>query len=64
MIVTAGSVLALVIFLWYSAYHSSAMKAGAPWAAKIEYRRLPLACAGGPMLVTVSKFHFFIRVLI
>ncbi|KAI8654744.1 MFS domain-containing protein [Fusarium keratoplasticum] len=53
--VTAGSVLALVIFLCYSAYHSSAMKAGAPWAAKIEYRRLPLACAGGPMIV-ISLF--------
>ncbi|RSL58754.1 hypothetical protein CEP53_006039 [Fusarium sp. AF-6] len=53
--VTAGSVLALVIFLCYSAYHSSAMKAGAPWTAKIEYRRLPLACAGGPVIV-ISLF--------
>ncbi|RSM02859.1 hypothetical protein CEP52_007760 [Fusarium oligoseptatum] len=53
--VTAGSVLALVIFLCYSAYHSSALKAGAPWAAKIEYRRLPLACAGGPVIV-ISLF--------
>ncbi|KAM0438682.1 hypothetical protein ACHAPT_001438 [Fusarium lateritium] len=53
--VTAGSVLALVIFLCYSSYHSSAMKAGAPWATKIEYRRLPLACAGGPVIV-ISLF--------
>lgn len=27
------------------------MKAGAAWANKIEYRRLPLACAGGPLWV-------------
>ncbi|EEU34078.1 uncharacterized protein NECHADRAFT_24053, partial [Fusarium vanettenii 77-13-4] len=53
--VTGGSVLALVIFLCYSAYHSSAMKAGAPWASKIEHRRLPLACAGGPVIV-ISLF--------
>ncbi|KAL6901144.1 major facilitator superfamily domain-containing protein [Trichoderma evansii] len=45
--VTGGSFIALVVFLSYSSYHTSAMKAGATWATKIEYRRLPLACGGG-----------------
>ncbi|RYC97110.1 hypothetical protein BFJ63_vAg275 [Fusarium oxysporum f. sp. narcissi] len=49
--ITAGSIVALGLFLGYSSYHSSAMKAGAAWANKIEYRRLPLACAGGPLWV-------------
>ncbi|KAM5344210.1 hypothetical protein ACJ41O_012747 [Fusarium nematophilum] len=49
--VTAGSVVALIVFLWYSSYHASAMKAGIAWANKIEYRRLPLACMGGPAVV-------------
>ncbi|RKL50288.1 hypothetical protein BFJ70_g1449 [Fusarium oxysporum] len=49
--ITAGSMVALGLFLGYSSYHSSAMKAGAAWANKIEYRRLPLACAGGPLWV-------------
>ncbi|KAM0547513.1 hypothetical protein ACHAPJ_010386 [Fusarium lateritium] len=31
------------------------MKAGAAWAHKIEYRRLPLACAGGPLII-ISLF--------
>ncbi|VUC25029.1 unnamed protein product [Clonostachys rosea] len=50
--VSAGSVIALFLFLWYASYHSSAMKAGEPWAMRIEYRRLPLACIGGPAVVT------------
>ncbi|EWZ38739.1 major facilitator superfamily domain-containing protein [Fusarium oxysporum Fo47] len=49
--ITAGSIVALGLFLGYSSYHSSAMKAGAAWANKIEYRRLPLACAGGPLII-------------
>ncbi|KAH7227210.1 major facilitator superfamily domain-containing protein [Fusarium redolens] len=49
--ITAGSIVALGLFLGYSSYHSSAMKVGAAWANKIEYRRLPLACAGGPLIV-------------
>ncbi|KAJ3543090.1 hypothetical protein NM208_g3756 [Fusarium decemcellulare] len=53
--VSAGSVLALVLFLLYSSYHSSALKAGANWASKIEYRRLPLACIGGPLII-ISLF--------
>ncbi|KAK7588467.1 hypothetical protein V3481_007491 [Fusarium oxysporum f. sp. vasinfectum] len=47
--ITAGSIVALGLFLGYSSYHSSAMKAGVVWANKIEYRRLPLACVGGPL---------------
>ncbi|KAF5013568.1 hypothetical protein FDECE_428 [Fusarium decemcellulare] len=53
--VSAGSVLALVLFLVYSSYHSSALKSGANWASKIEYRRLPLACIGGPLII-ISLF--------
>ncbi|TXC00622.1 hypothetical protein FocTR4_00009396 [Fusarium oxysporum f. sp. cubense] len=49
--ITAGSIVALGLFLGYSSYHSSAMKAGVVWANKIEYRRLPLACGGGPLIV-------------
>ncbi|KAH7139684.1 major facilitator superfamily domain-containing protein [Dactylonectria estremocensis] len=53
--VTAGSAVALCLFLWYSSYHAKALKAGSAWAISDEYRRLPLACAGGP-LVVVSLF--------
>ncbi|KAF7558227.1 hypothetical protein G7Z17_g95 [Cylindrodendrum hubeiense] len=49
--VTAGSVVALCIFLWYSSYHTRALKAGAAWALSDEYRRLPPACFGGPLVV-------------
>ncbi|KAK2687460.1 hypothetical protein QWA68_013398 [Fusarium oxysporum] len=49
--ITAGSIVALGLFLGYSSYHSSAMNAGVVWANKIEYRRLPLACVGGPLIV-------------
>ncbi|KAI9147267.1 branched-chain amino acid aminotransferase, cytosolic [Paramyrothecium foliicola] len=49
--VSAGSVVALGLFLAYNSYHSLAMKRGAEWANKIEYRRLPLACAGGPLII-------------
>ncbi|KAH7120595.1 major facilitator superfamily domain-containing protein [Dactylonectria macrodidyma] len=49
--VAAGSVIALCLFLWYSSHHAKALKAGSAWAISDEYRRLPLACAGGPLVV-------------
>lgn len=49
--VMGGSIAALVIFMAWSSYHDKALKAGAPWALQEEYRRLPLACFGGPMYV-------------
>ncbi|RYO74273.1 hypothetical protein DL766_003481 [Monosporascus sp. MC13-8B] len=59
--VTAGSSLALAVFLWYSSCHASAMKAGASWAKNIEYRRLPPACAGGPAYVALGDIPMTIR---
>lgn len=45
----------MFIFLWYDRYLASAKDRGATWACKEEYRRLPLACAGGP-LYAISLF--------
>ncbi|ORY59713.1 major facilitator superfamily domain-containing protein [Pseudomassariella vexata] len=42
-------------FLWYSPYHAKAEANGEPWAKIEEYRRLPLACAGAP-LITIGLF--------
>lgn len=41
--------------LWYDGFLSRAQKRQASWALHEEYRRLPLACVGGP-LCTVSLF--------
>ncbi|KAH8649233.1 major facilitator superfamily domain-containing protein [Xylariales sp. PMI_506] len=49
--VIAGCIIAIPIFLWYSSYHEQAFSAGATWAVRQEYRRLPLACFGGPAVV-------------
>ena len=50
-----GVVIALGIFLWYDGVLQRAKKANAPWASIEEYRRLPLACLGGPLYV-ISLF--------
>ncbi|KAF4253642.1 hypothetical protein KXV70_007454 [Aspergillus fumigatus] len=39
----------------YSSYHNKALAAGQTWATVEEFRRLPLACLGGPAMV-VSLF--------
>ncbi len=53
--VGAGAVLCTFIFVWYDNYLARAQKRQAPWAAQEEYRRLPLACLGGPLYV-ISLF--------
>ncbi|KIY02444.1 uncharacterized protein Z520_02583 [Fonsecaea multimorphosa CBS 102226] len=50
-----GSLLAAPIYLWWDSYLAKARKRQAKWAQQEEYRRLPLACIGGPMYV-VSLF--------
>ncbi|KAJ5967323.1 hypothetical protein N7501_003571 [Penicillium viridicatum] len=46
-----GASLGLCLVLVYASYHSKALAAGQPWASVEEYRRLPLACVGAPLLV-------------
>ncbi|KAL2414693.1 Major facilitator superfamily multidrug transporter mdrA [Exophiala dermatitidis] len=46
-----GSVFAAPIFLGWDAYLAKAQKRNAKWAHQEEYRRLPLACLGGPLYV-------------
>lgn len=48
-----GAVLAVVIFLAWDALR--AVRRHEPWASREEYRRLPLACLGGP-LFALSEF--------
>ena len=50
-----GSVFCAGIFLSWDRYLARAQKRGAAWAQVEEYRRLPLACVGGP-LWAVSLF--------
>ncbi|KAK4458106.1 putative polyamine transporter, partial [Cladorrhinum samala] len=51
----AGCLLALPIFFIYDAVLRSATARNASWTRQEEYRRLPLACVGGPMFV-ISLF--------
>ena len=53
--VVIGAVIALGIFMWYDHVLQRAKKANAHWASIEEYRRLPLACLGGPLYV-ISLF--------
>lgn len=46
-----GAVSCTFIFIWYDSCLAKAQKRNAPWAAIEEYRRLPLACIGGPLYV-------------
>lgn len=50
-----GIVLALGVFIWYGTFLERAKKVDARWATIEEYRRLPLACLGGPLYV-ISLF--------
>lgn len=50
-----GAVIALGIFIYYDGVLQRAKKANAHWASIEEYRRLPLACLGGPLYV-ISLF--------
>lgn len=50
-----GSVLAIAIFVAWDRFHRRSVERGKPWALREEYRRLPLACLGGP-LFALSEF--------
>ncbi|KAM7193364.1 Major facilitator superfamily domain containing protein [Naviculisporaceae sp. PSN 640] len=50
-----GSLLALPVFFTYDTILSRARARNAAWTKQEEYRRLPLACIGGPMFV-ISLF--------
>ena len=50
-----GAVVALGIFIYYDGVLQRAKKANKHWASIEEYRRLPLACLGGPLYV-ISLF--------
>lgn len=50
-----GALCALPIFLGWDAYLRRAQEESRPWTKKEEYRRLPLACLGGPLFV-ISLF--------
>ena len=57
----------MFIFLWYNRFLEKSKVQGKAWAQREEYRRLPLACVGGP-LYALSQFwlvgphHFHILV--
>lgn len=51
----AGATLALPVFWAYDGLLLRAQARNEPWAKREEYRRLPLACVGGPLFV-VSLF--------
>ncbi|CAK7266444.1 hypothetical protein SEPCBS119000_002032 [Sporothrix epigloea] len=51
----AGTFLAIPIFYAYDSYLHAAMDRGEEWTKQEEYRRLPLACLGGPVF-SISMF--------
>ncbi|MCJ1461295.1 hypothetical protein MMC28_011677 [Mycoblastus sanguinarius] len=50
-----GAIIAVFMFLWYGRFLQKSKVQGKAWAQCEEYRRLPLACAGGP-LYALSQF--------
>ncbi|KAH8714845.1 major facilitator superfamily domain-containing protein [Phaeosphaeriaceae sp. PMI808] len=50
-----GAIFAIGIFVAWDKYYSRAAMLGRTWALQEEYRRLPLACLGGP-LFALSEF--------
>ncbi|KMU82395.1 membrane transport protein [Coccidioides immitis H538.4] len=51
LMIGGGAFISLGIFLWWDSILYKAKARGASWAAVEEYRRLPLACLGGPLYV-------------
>lgn len=49
--IAIGAIICAPIFLWYDDYLAKAQARNAPWSQVEEYRRLPLACIGGPLYV-------------
>lgn len=50
-----GALLTVPIFFTWDSYLRRAQEENRPWTQKEEYRRLPLACLGGPLFV-ISLF--------
>lgn len=50
-----GAIAAVFIFLLWDRFYQQSKLKGKAWAQKTEYRRLPLACLGGP-LYAISEF--------
>lgn len=50
-----GAIFAIFIFVAWDRFHSKSMEKEKLWARREEYRRLPLACLGGP-LFALSQF--------
>ena len=50
-----GAVLAIAIFVAWDRFHERSVEKERPWALQEEYKRLPLACLGGP-LFAISEF--------
>ncbi|EED21234.1 bicyclomycin resistance protein, putative [Talaromyces stipitatus ATCC 10500] len=53
--IALGCFLACGIFIWYDGFLARAKARGTSWAQNEDYRRLPLACVGGPLYV-ISLF--------
>ncbi|KAH7324163.1 major facilitator superfamily domain-containing protein [Stachybotrys elegans] len=50
-----GAFFAIAIFVAWDRFHRKSMDQKKPWAMREEFRRLPLACLGGP-LFALSEF--------
>ncbi|KAJ5172448.1 hypothetical protein N7492_005041 [Penicillium capsulatum] len=48
--ISVGAVFAFSLFMLYTSYHTKAVAANKEWASVEEYRRLPLAAVGAPLL--------------
>lgn len=55
LVIGAGAFLSLVPFYWWDDYLFRKRQSESSWAHQEEYRRLPLACVGGP-LYAISLF--------
>lgn len=55
LVIGAGAFLSLVPFYWWDDYLFRKQQDKSAWAHQEEYRRLPLACVGGP-LYAISLF--------
>ena len=57
----------MLMFLWYDRFLQKSKVEGKAWAQRDEYRRLPLACAGGPLYAVsqfwLVRFHRFLVVV-
>ena len=67
-----GAAICSVLFLFYDSYLARAQARKAPWSQIEEYRRLPLACIGGPLYVVsllwigwsaYSNVHWIVPIL-